>query len=389
MSNLPPPPPPPEPSAGDAAPEGPSKPLWKRWWVIAIAAVIVLLVIGAIAGGGGDDADAPSATDEGDPSTAPEPSATSATSEDPSVIPGTSNVPDTSAPPPTTVPTTAATSTSEEPTTAPPTTLTDSADAIVGSTLETGSGGLARVNAITPNAAPRNEFLGPDPGFTFTEAEVEICAGEDGQSANPLYWKAFLADNTEADVSFGSELQTVGLAPGGCTRGWVAFSVPDGATVSDIVLTDAILSEIARWSVASSTPVEGPLTPFKTVEAGALGAPLELDAGATAVVRSITANATPSNEFTTVDPGHQLVEIDVELCAGTEPLSVNPLYWLATAQDHYTGGAALGGGTLSSLEVAPGQCAAGTVQIDMLEQSIPAYVILTDPILDEWARWTQ
>lgn len=271
--------------------------------------------------------------------------------------------------------------------TASPTTVGGSEDAVIGSTLQTGSGGQARVNAITPNAVPRSELLGPDPGFAFTEAEVEICAGEDGQSSNPLYWQAFLADNTEADVSFASDLETVGLPPGGCTRGWVAFSVPEGAAVSEVVLTDALFSETARWSAATSTPISGPLTPSQTVGSGAVGALLDLDGGATAVVRSIIPNAEPSSQFIAVEAGHQLVEIDVELCAGTEPLNVNPLYWLATAEDHYTGGAALGGGTLSALEVAPGQCAAGTVQLDMLEQSVLAYVIVTDPIFDEWARW--
>ena len=214
-----------------------------------------------------------------------------------------------------------------------------------------------------------------------------MCAGEDGQSTNPLYWKAFLADNTEADVSFTSDLQTVGLRPGGCSRGWVAFSVPDGAAVADIVLTDNLFSESARWSAGSSSAVTGPLTPFQDVEAGTVGTALDLDGGGTAVVRSITPNAAPSSQFITVEPGRQLVEIDVELCAGTEPLSVNPLYWLVTAADHYIGGASLGGGTLSSLDIAPGQCAAGTVQVDMLEQSVPAYVILTDEIFDEAARW--
>ena len=375
MSAVPPPPPSTPgsfPATGE--PRDERKPLWKRWWVIAIAVVVLVGAIGAITGGNAaeDDADAGVA----EPSTSAQPS-------EPSTEPASTPAQPELTTESTATPAEAAPASSAAAATGEP----ETDESVIGSTIETGSGGVARVNAVTPNVAPRDDFFVPEPGFTFTDAEVEICAGEDGQAANALYWKAFLPDNTEAEVSLGSDLQTVGLATGGCTRGWVTFSVPEGAAVTDIVLTDPLFREIARWSTASSIPVAAPLEPAHGIEAVAVAAPVELDDAARAVVRSVTTNAVPDNEFMSVAPGHQLVEIDVELCAGSEPFTVNPLYWVVTAQDHYTGGATLGGGTLGALELAAGQCAAGTVQLDVLEQSAPAYVVLTDPIFDEWARW--
>ena len=387
MSDVPLPPPDPRgplpPPGAGPTPTSTRRPLWKRWWVIALGVVVVLGVVGAIAGGGSDDdpgatddSDVPNRSDPTDPTDGTD--GTDGTDANPTTSP-----PEASTPPGTPSITEPAVETTEA---VAPTAPAE--DPAIGDVLETGSGGLARVNAVTPNAPARNEFLGPDPGFTLTEADVEICAGEDGQSVNPLYWKAFLADNTEAEVNFGSTLQTVGLAPGGCTRGFVAFAVPEGATVADVVLTDELLSEQARWSTATSVPVTSALTPSSPVAASPLGTLLTLADDATAVVRSVTPGAPPTNEFFPVAAGDQLVEIDVELCAGTASLAVNPLYWLVTAQDNTTGGASLGNGTLSSIDVAPGQCVAGTVQLAIPAASAPSYVLLTGALFDEEARWS-
>ena len=44
-------------------------------------------------------------------------------------------------------------------------------------------------------------------------------------------------------------------------------------------------------------------------------------------------------------------------------------------------------GTLSSIDLAAGQCSAGTVQVDLPADAQPRYVMLTDPLFDEIARW--
>ena len=180
------------------------------------------------------------------------------------------------------------------------------------------------------------------PGFTFTEAEVELCAGSNGQSANPLYWRAFLADNTGGgDVVRVRRSPRSAWLPAAARGGWVAFEVPDGSSVASVVLTDQLFAGIGRWTTASAVSVSSPLAPASPPTAGALGSTADIGGGATAVVRSVTPNAPPTNEFFGPSPGRQLVEVSVELCAGSAPLAVNPLYWLLTGEDSVTGSASL------------------------------------------------
>lgn len=257
----------------------------------------------------------------------------------------------------------------------------------VGTVVELDDGTVVRVNAVTPDAPPRFDYIEPDPGFTFTEAELELCAGPRGAFVYSRSLMAFLDDHTEAEVSIGSDLRGVELSPGGCTRGFVVFHVPAGATVADIVFTDDSFTEVARWSVASAVPVDAPLQPAQSAAATPVGTAVELGEGATAVVRSVTADATPVSDDRSAPAGYQLVELDVEVCAGTDELRVSPRHWLVTAQDHYTGGGDFATGTLPPLDVAPGQCVAGTVQVSIPESSTPGWVVLTGELFDEEARW--
>ena len=55
--------------------------------------------------------------------------------------------------------------------------------------------------------------------------------------------------------------------------------------------------------------------------------------------------------------------------------------------DNVTAGAALGADTLDAIEVAAGQCVAGTVAFDVPAATSPAYVMLTGPLFDEVGRW--
>lgn len=263
---------------------------------------------------------------------------------------------------------------------------TEVSDLAIGTAVTFGDGGIARVNNVVPEAAPRNEFFGPDPGFTFTEVEVEMCAGSDGWSVNPLYWSGFLADNTEASTSFaGNELSTTTLAPGGCARGWVALEVPDGEEVADVVLTSALFSEKARWSTDSSQPVSGPLEPSSPPNAAALGEAMDTGSQSTATVRTITAGI-PAPDFVSVREGWQLIEIDVEQCAGSESLPVNPLYWSLTTADNFVAQAELGGQSLPTIELSPEQCAAGTVIFTVPADATARYVQIVGPLFDELGR---
>ena len=267
-----------------------------------------------------------------------------------------------------------------------PETTEPTANPGIGDTIMFADGGSARVNAITPNAPPRRELFPPDPGFTFTEADVEQCVGSDSMSINPLYWKAFLTDNTEAEVAIlSNDLQTFDMAPGACSRGWVAFSVPDGGTIGDVVLTSELFSEIGRWTTETTVPVTAPLTSETGVAAAALGETVELDGGGTAVVRSITPNA-PADER--VPPARTGPAVRRRRRRGVRRIGVAVGQPSVLADDragqlHRWG--LLGGGTLPTLDVAAGQCVAGVVQLDMLEQSVPAYVVFTGALFEELA----
>jgi hypothetical protein len=152
-------------------------------------------------------------------------------------------------------------------------------------------------------------------------------------------------------------------------------------------MTGTLFEEQARWSTSSSSPVGGPLTPSSPPEAAAPGETVTLEGGATAVVRSVNPDAPPRNDFSTPEQGRKFVEADVQICAGDEPYSVNPLYWLATMSDNYTASVELGAQTLDTLDVAAGQCIAGTVAFSVPDTSTPAYVLLTDEVFQEVGRW--
>lgn len=378
MSFAPPPPPPPPVITGGTPGEPVPrcrKPLWRRWWFITICAIVVIGVIGAIAGGGKKDKDA-------DPLTTNAPTGTDALGHPTTV--GRDSVVPTSVAASTTVPV------SDLPTTQAPTTLpSPKAHPIAGDSITLDGGSLVRVGGVTPNATPLNEFFTPDPGTTFTRFSVEACAGKEGFNANPLYFVGFLDNNTTADVALGGQdFETFAVAPGGCTGGTIDLIVPDGRTLASIAITDPLLREVGRWDTTADHPITGPLASTISPAAVTLGANSSLADGATAVVRTVTPNAPPPNQFTTPAPGNQFVAIDVQLCAGTKPLSVNPLYWLATDTTNHTTGAALGAQTLDTIELAAGQCIAGTVAFEIPSSSVLAYILYTDAGLAEVARWT-
>jgi hypothetical protein len=109
--------------------------------------------------------------------------------------------------------------------------------------------------------------------------------------------------------------------------------------------------------------------------------------GATAVVRAVQPNAPPLDDFFPADPGRQLVRADVQVCAGSTALDVGPIYWYVSATDNRTGEATFGGSTLSSTSIAPGECAAGLVELDLPADAVVSNVIITDSTLVEQARF--
>ena len=230
----------------------------------------------------------------------------------------------------------------------------------VGDAVTLPSGSVARVNAAAPDAAATTEFVQPEPGSTFTSATVEVCAGTEGQSVNPLNWEAFLDDDRAADVALGAQtLATIDLPPGGCAKGDVLFEVPEGQAVARVVLNEGF-DAVARWDAGrSAAAVEGPLPAPVDLDAAPLGAPAATPA-ADVTVHAVVAGSAPANEFIDVPEGSSLTALDVEVCA-TEAGSVNPLSWAVQLDDNTVVDLNLGGQTFPTSDLAAGECARGNV----------------------------
>ncbi|HTH06487.1 MAG TPA: hypothetical protein VL916_11485 [Ilumatobacteraceae bacterium] len=366
-----PPPLPPLPTEMYVDPTPPDRPIWKKPWFILVGLAAIAAIVGAIVFMGGDD-------DDGE--------VTNATTDETLETTVTeSTEPSTDTTPVDTADTTPVDTTGE--TTAPTAPPPGDDDLALGDIAEVENGAVVRVNSVEPNAPPVDEFFQPEPGFTFTRVDVEMCAGTESLYASPIYFMAFLDDNSEAQLSFlGMDLPAAGLAPGGCARGLIDFNVPDGHTVADIVFLNEIFEEAARWSTASSNDIDGPLSSGVEVESSPLGETLTVESGETVVAKSITP-IEPEDDFSDPGPGRQLYEIDVEVCAGSEPVSVNPYSWVIVGEDNRLGGPSFSSGTLPSIDVAAGECVAGTVHLDIAETSTIAYIVYGDVLLEELARW--
>jgi hypothetical protein len=270
--------------------------------------------------------------------------------------------------------------------TAPPTVPPAQGVTTVGTAL-TAEGSVVRVNRITPNA-PVDEFFAPTAPTTVTAVEIEACAGPDGFGFQTFSWTAFQADNTTLEnFFFGDDVQSVQIAPGGCARGTITYEVPGGGAIAELVLTGATFDEIGRWTVAGATEPTDRLTPPVPPTVIPVGQTATVGAGHTVTLRSVTDNTPPIDDFFSPDPGRQYSQLDVELCAGTESLTVNGLYWFGVSTDWWMGTAALLGDTLPLIDLAAGQCAAGIVQIDLPAGSVIAQVVYTDQGLAEQVRW--
>lgn len=248
-------------------------------------------------------------------------------------------------------------------------------------------GGLVRINRVTPNAVV-DPFFAPAAPATVTEIEVEMCAGTQPMFVNGLSFTGFLADNTVApNFYFGDELPSLRMAPGGCARGIVTFEVAGGAAISSVVYTDSQFAEGARWTTDGAVEPAARLvapTPPATVPVGQAAT---FGAGHTATVRSVTDAAAPLDDFFQVEAGTQLTHLDVEVCAGTEPVSSNGLYWLVVTAEGWMGTSRLVTDTLPVLDIAAGQCIAGIVEAAVPEGSTTVQVVHTDAGFAEVARW--
>ncbi len=257
----------------------------------------------------------------------------------------------------------------------------------VGTTVRA-AGSLVRVNSVNLDA-PGDDFFEPDAGNTITAIEVEACAGPDGFATNSFYWSAFMPDATVADnYLFADDIVNIELAPGGCIRGIVTFEMPAATPVASIVLTSPTFSEIARWETEGAVAVSERLAPELQPASVPVGSAVTWGPNHRATVQSVEDAAPPLDEFFGPDPGRQYNRVNVEVCAGDVALPVSSLGWFGVGADHWMGTTVLMGDTLPSIELAPGECAAGSVQIGMPEGTGTAAVVYFEPGTGEIARWS-
>lgn len=355
-----------------------ANPARKGWLLLAMFGLLVIAAAVAYLlardSGGGDEV----VEREPAPTSVPIPLGTE--------VPGTAPVPTPA--PSTAIADPAAGTTAPAPTAPPvPGTAAPAAGvAPVGVELPT-DGGVVRVNRVTPNAAV-DPFFAPDAPATVTEIEIEMCAGSQPMFVNGLSFTGFLADNSVApNFYFGDQLPSLRMAPGGCARGIVTFEVAGGAAITSVVYTDSQFAEGGRWTVDGAVEPAArlaPPTPPVTVPVGQVAT---FGAGHTATVRTVTDAAAPLDEFFQVEAGKQLTQIDVEVCAGTEQLSSNGLYWLVVTAEGWMGTSRLVTDTLPVLDIAAGQCVAGIVESEVPEGSTTVQVVHTDAGFTEVARW--
>jgi hypothetical protein len=167
----------------------------------------------------------------------------------------------------------------------------------------------------------------------------------------------------------------------------VVVSVPAGRTVDSVVLTNEILVETGRWQAGPGAAPETPLEPEDDPESSPIGEQIEA-LGGHVVAHGLTPDAPPANEFATPPAGTTFTRLDVEVCAGDEPIAVNPLYWFGVLDDNTVLEAHLGGQTLQTLELAADQCERGTVEVAVPDGREVVDVLFTEPTVVEAARWT-
>jgi hypothetical protein len=383
----------------------------KRLLLLAAAVVVVVLAVavGVLLTRGGDSttAERGETIGTGDATApAPEPAATATvpvgSTPVPGAVPGTTAIapPDTS-PPPTSALAPGATAPATLPPTAPPPPPTSGGTApgapplvdpggapVPVGTAVAAAGDVVRVNRIVADA-PGDDFFQPEAGNTITEVEVEVCAGADGFWSNSFAWTAYLDDGTEAEhFLFGDDIPTYQLAAGGCARGIVGYEVPDGRTVTEVAVLDLFFSETARFTADGAVEPVGRLAPPTPPIAAPIGTPQAFGAGHTATVRAVRDGAPPLDDLFPPAPGRQYNIVEVELCAGSEPLTVTGLFWHVAGTDHRGGTSILTGDTLPFDDVAAGQCITGEVQIDVSAGTTTAYVVYADDASSETARWS-
>jgi hypothetical protein len=120
---------------------------------------------------------------------------------------------------------------------------------VVGDTVSLGSGSVTVADTEADVQAGR--LFNPPAGREYFAASVRGCAGknEDGLEFRPEYFSLRLADQTAHQAGLGMkkpELIGAMMPAGGCLKGWVTFTIPEGGQPVFVTYEG---SESIRWAV--------------------------------------------------------------------------------------------------------------------------------------------
>jgi hypothetical protein len=228
---------------------------------------------------------------------------------------------------------------------------------------------------------------------------VEIIVGNvsgETLSVNPLY--ATLVDN-EGFVYHpelaGREGQilTVNLSPGEKARGWVAFEVPEGATVAGIkYAVDPFGGKVLQTSLIPPpegyTPITKALSILPPLPEARFGDVAE-QYGYSLSAANVEDPTTPGM-FYQAREGYKLVA--VEIIVGNisgETLSVNPLYAVLVDSNGFVYQPELAGrdGQLATTDLNDGERAKGWVAFEIPEDTSPVIIkYLVEVFSDNWMQ---
>jgi len=120
----------------------------------------------------------------------------------------------------------------------------------VGEPVTLANGATVTVRSLTPNSEPLDPSFPADDGRQLVRIDVEVCAGSVTMAVGPENFFVVTIDSQIGRASyFGSTLEATDLAAGQCASGMIDLTAPADAAPSDVVLSNELTIEVARWRV--------------------------------------------------------------------------------------------------------------------------------------------
>ena len=250
------------------------------------------------------------------------------------------------------------------------------------------TGGVTRVNAVETETTPRAQSNFLEEGYTITRVEVETCAEDDAVNAGWTQWYGYLDDGSEAESYLSDEPAAVmNLVPGDCARGFLSFAIPDGSKLGTVQFTDFWADTNPTWDLTRDfVTVDGPIA-HKSPEGLPIGSTFTFSDGTTATLED-AGNFESTDDYYELPAGFKLIAANVEVCAGSQQISVYPSDFNVMTDDNFLGANEFFNSTFQSSDLSPGDCAKGGIVFAIPESSKPVTLLYTAFLLSETARWS-